>query len=395
MSKNLKNKHISPISKVFQPKLVPLIIDKTKHESSPEEHKLRVIKEKQKQNEQEELKLQLERLQLEAVLKRKQKIADMASQRSTSEKKITFDHMGKILFVKKIKEDALLQDIKPKIIVKKQFKLERMENRLEDVPPNEAVQTEISEMVKHSIDKKKPLIQRLKQSRGTLDITNPHPSLTDAKPSNMITLKPGVQLKEKGGPTKFGPKIKIENRMNIQEYVAKAKRNILNRIETLRSQTQSEVKEVHNSIDEDYRPELENQKIRLAARLVAKKSTPSTSRDRIYPHFADINVKTRNQLLVNTRSSNGAYVKTSVNPKSISNKTQQKFNTNVVSQTTMQKRPMTGKPEAQNYRYMSNRQNLSYVGKLSETNLSADRTALVRNNLTSSGSARRSNRKLV
>ena len=48
-------------------------------------------------------------------------------------KNLTFDHNGKIIFFKNIKQDTLPEDVKPKIIIKRKFNFDRLPNRPEDV----------------------------------------------------------------------------------------------------------------------------------------------------------------------------------------------------------------------------------------------------------------------
>jgi hypothetical protein len=130
--------------------------------------------------------------------------------------RLTFDFNGKIMKVKQIKEDTLPEVINPETNLKMNFKTERQLNRLEDRPKDENLISQAKNLIQNAIEVNQPLIERLKQSTGTVDIEGGDSS-NNQKPSEFVKLKPGVNLNELGKTIK-GPLFKHKTRLTLREY---------------------------------------------------------------------------------------------------------------------------------------------------------------------------------
>jgi hypothetical protein len=130
--------------------------------------------------------------------------------------RLTFDFYGKIMKVKQIKQDTLPEVINLETNLNKNYQTERQLNRLEDRPKDERLISQAKNLIENAIKVNQPLIERLKQSTGTVDIEGEN-STVNQKPSEFVKLKPGVNLNELGKTIK-GPKLKHKTRLTLREY---------------------------------------------------------------------------------------------------------------------------------------------------------------------------------
>jgi hypothetical protein len=163
----------------------------------------------------------------------------------------TFDHNGKVIYMKKPEESSLPSIIEPKPRLSKKFKMARLPDRPEDKQKDEKLISRTKQILENAISVHQPLMQRLKSARGTVDIKNEQ-EVQSQDPSASINLKPGVALNQ-NGITKKGPKFTINAKMTLQEYLTKAKSK---RINTRFGIIKHESAKIHQSIESIHKEDM-------------------------------------------------------------------------------------------------------------------------------------------